>query len=145
MLAVRIGQLTAKVFHLLDLQPCRPLPWTLTTYSLPVSRRIPTVPVALTGGLVTYIENNADAITDYAARWDHGETISTAFAESTVDLVISRRFAKKQQMQWSKKGAHRLLQTRTRTLDGTLHDLFTTWYPAMPANEGQTLPLATAA
>jgi transposase len=37
MLAVRIGQLTAKVFHLLDLQPCRPLPWTLTTYSLPVS------------------------------------------------------------------------------------------------------------
>jgi hypothetical protein len=77
-------------------------------------------------GLVTYIGNNAGAITDYAARWDHGEIISTAFAESTVDLVISRRFAKKQQMQWSKKGAHRLLQTRTRTLDGTLHDLFTT-------------------
>jgi hypothetical protein len=101
--------------------------------------------VKATGGLVTYIENNADAITDYAARWDHGETISTAFAESTVDLVVSRRFAKKQQMQWSKKGAHRLLQTRTRTLDGTLHDLFTTWYPAMPANEGQTLPLAIAA
>ena len=39
MLAVRIGQLTAKVFHLLDLQPCRPLPWTFTIYSLPVSRR----------------------------------------------------------------------------------------------------------
>src|SRR4051812_26731808 len=75
-------------------------------------------------GLVTYIGNNAGAITDYAARWDHGEIISTAFAD--VDLVISRRFAKKQQMQWSKKGAHRLLQTRTRTLDGTLHDLFTT-------------------
>ena len=101
--------------------------------------------VKATAGLATYIENNAAAIADYAERWDHGEIISTAFAESTVDLVVSRRFAKKQQMQWSKKGAHRLLQTRTRTLDGTLHDLFTTWYPAMPANDVQPAPLAAAA
>jgi hypothetical protein len=48
-------------------------------------------------------------------------------------------------MQWSKQGAHLLLPTRTRTLDGTLHDLFTTWYPAMPANDGQALPPAAAA
>jgi hypothetical protein len=101
--------------------------------------------VKATAGLVTYIENNAAAIGDYSERWDHGEIISTAFAESTVDLVVSRRFAKKQQMQWSKQGAHLLLQTRTHTLDGTLHDLFTSWYPAMPANNGQPLPLAAAA
>jgi hypothetical protein len=101
--------------------------------------------VKATAGLVTYIENNVGAIADYSDRWDHSEIISTAFAESTVDLVVSRRFAKKQQMQWSKKGAHRLLQTRTRTLDGTLHDLFTTWYPAMPANDVQPAPFATAA
>jgi hypothetical protein len=93
----------------------------------------------------TYIANNTAAIADYAERWDHGEIISTAFAESTVDLVVSRRFAKKQQMQWSKKGAHRLLQTRTRTLDGTLRDLFTTWYPAMPANDVQPTSLTAAA
>ena len=48
-------------------------------------------------------------------------------------------------MQWSKKGAHRLLQTRTRTLDNTLHDVFTSWYPAMPANDGQPAPFAAAA
>jgi hypothetical protein len=101
--------------------------------------------VKATAGLTTYIENNIAAIADYAERWDHGEIISTAFAESTVDLVISRRFAKKQQMQWSRKGAHRLLQTRTRTLDGTLHDLFTSWYPAMPANDVQPAPFAAAA
>src|SRR5690349_18540733 len=101
--------------------------------------------VKATAGLATYIANNACAITDYAARWDHGEIISTAFAESTVDLVVSRRLAKKQQMQWSKKGAHRLLQTRTRTLDGTLHDLFTSWYPTMPANDVQPAPFAAAA
>jgi hypothetical protein len=101
--------------------------------------------VKATVGLATYIANNTAAIADYAERWNHGEIISTAFAESTVDLVVSRRFAKKQQMQWSKKGAHRLLQTRTCTLDGTLCDLFTTWYPAMAANDAQPTSLAAAA
>jgi hypothetical protein len=47
-------------------------------------------------------------------------------------------------MQWSKKGAHRLLQTRTRTLDGTLRDLFTSWYPAMAANNNE-IAVPTAA
>ena len=101
--------------------------------------------VKATAGLVTYIDNNAAAVADYSERWDHGEIISTAFAESTIDLVVSRRFAKKQRMQWSKQGAHRLLQTRTRTLDGTLRDLFTSWYPAMPANDVQPVPLAATA
>jgi hypothetical protein len=55
--------------------------------------------VKATGGLVTYIENNVGAIPDYSERWHNSERISTAFAESTVNAVISRRFAKKQQMQ----------------------------------------------
>jgi hypothetical protein len=101
--------------------------------------------VKATAELATYIENNAAAIPDYAERWDHGEIISTAFVESTINLVVSKRLAKKQQMQWSKKGAHLLLQTRTCTLDGTLHDLFTTWYPGMPANDVQAPPFAAAA
>jgi hypothetical protein len=41
-------------------------------------------------------------------------------------------------MQRSKKGGHRLLQNPTRTLNGTLRDLFIAWYPAMPANDVQT-------
>ena len=65
--------------------------------------------------------------------------------ESTVNRVISRRFAKKQQMQWSKAGAHRLLQTRTKTLDGTLPDLFAQWYPDMAVNDNQVLVHAMAA
>ena len=59
--------------------------------------------------------------------------------------MVSRRFAKKQQMQWSKKGAHRLLQTRAKTLDGTLRDLFTRWYPGMSVNDNQVPALARAA
>src|SRR5688572_24132076 len=100
--------------------------------------------VKATADLATYIANNAAALPDYSERWFNGERISTAFAESTVNLVVSRRFAKKQQMQWSRQGAHRLLQTRTKTLDGTLRDLFTTWYPAMAANENVDA-LSTAA
>jgi hypothetical protein len=96
-------------------------------------------------GLATYIQNNAAALPNYGERYRTGEAISTAFVESTVNVVVSRRFAKKQQMQWSKTGAHLLLQTRTRTLDGTLRDLFTTWYPAMAANDGQASPVAAAA
>jgi hypothetical protein len=34
------------------------------------------------------------------------ETISTAFVESTINQVVSKRFVKKQQMQWSQKGVH---------------------------------------
>ena len=97
------------------------------------------------GFLTTSIANNAAALPDYSERWFNGERISTAFAESTVNLVVSRRFAKKQQMQWSKQGAHRLLQTRTKALDGTLRALFTTWYPAMAVNDNQVPALAIAA
>src|SRR5690349_10576225 len=96
-------------------------------------------------GLARYIADNAVAIPDHSARWLTGERISTAFVESTVNLVVSRRFAKKQQMQWSKTGAHFLLQTRTRTLDGTLRDLFTRWYPAMAANDNEIALSAAAA
>jgi hypothetical protein len=96
-------------------------------------------------GLATYIVNNAAAIANYSKRWHNGERISTAFVESTVNLVVSRRFAKKQPMPWSKIGAHRLLQTRTKTLDGTLRDLFTRWYPGMAINDNHVPALAMTA
>jgi hypothetical protein len=88
-------------------------------------------------GLVTDIDNNAAAIPDYSERRRYAEPISTAFVESTVNLVVGKRFAKKQPMQGSKTGAHLLLQTRTQTLDGTLPETFRKWYPAMAANDAQ--------
>jgi hypothetical protein len=94
-------------------------------------------------GLVTYIDNNAAAIPNYGERRRYAEPISTAFVESTVNLVVGKRFAKKQQMQWSKAGAHLLLQTRTQPLDGTLPETFRKWYPAMAANDAQ-MPAAAA-
>ncbi len=93
----------------------------------------------------TYITNNAHTIPNYGERWRYGERVSTSFVESTVNVVVGKRFAKKQQMQWSKKGAHLLLQTRTRTLDGTLRKMFTKWHPGMAANTQETSICAKAA
>jgi hypothetical protein len=71
-----------------------------------------------------YIESNAAMIPNYGERRRYGEAISTATIESTVNAVINKRFCKKQQMQWSKEGAHLLLQNRTRTLNRELVDTF---------------------
>jgi hypothetical protein len=81
--------------------------------------------------LRTYIVNNRHLIPNYGERYHNGEAISTGFVESTVNEVVSKRFCKKQQMQWSKKGAHLLLQTRVRTLNGELGAIFRRWYPDM--------------
>jgi hypothetical protein len=77
-------------------------------------------------------------------RYDPYTKFPTLLAEATVNTVVSKRFAKKQQMQWSKKGAHLLLQTRTKALDGTLREMFVRWYPAMAANDASASPTAAA-
>src|SRR6266446_8699217 len=81
--------------------------------------------------LRTYIVNNRHLIPHYGQRYHHGEAIATGCVESTVNQVVSKRFCKKQQMQWSKSGAHLLLQTRVKTLDGELSVIFKRWYPDM--------------
>lgn len=78
-----------------------------------------------------YIKTNAGSLINYGERYRAGERISSFLAESTVNTVISKRFATRQQMQWTKRGAHLLLQTRTRALDGTLRPLFERWYPGL--------------
>jgi len=49
--------------------------------------------------------------------------------------VVSRRFVKKQQMQWTLKGAHLLLQARTKVLNNELEDVFRRWYPQFRTEE----------
>ena len=85
--------------------------------------------------LAVYISLNGGSLINYGERYRSGERISSAMAESTVNPVISKRFAKRQQMQWTKRGAHLLLQTRTRTLDGTLRPTFERWYPGLHGSE----------
>ncbi len=91
--------------------------------------------------LGTYIVNNRHVIPNYGERYRNGEPIATGFVESTVNEVVSKRFCKKQQMQWSKEGAHLLLQTRVRTLNGELGAIFKRWYPDMDL-EVEEIPVA---
>lgn len=78
-----------------------------------------------------YIEANQSSIPNYGDRYRHGEAIATSFAESTVNQVVSKRMVKKQQMRWTERGAHRLLQVRTRVLNEDLRATFQGWYPGM--------------
>jgi len=82
------------------------------------------------GEFDTYLRANAERIPNYGERRRAGEAISTAFTESTVNQVISKRMVKKQQMRWTPQGAHLLLQVRCRVLNEQLADDFHRWYPA---------------
>ena len=48
-----------------------------------------------------------------------------------MNQVVSKRFCKRQQMQWSKRGAHLLLQARVKTLNREWAVVFKQWYPDM--------------
>jgi hypothetical protein len=81
-----------------------------------------------------YIAANESFVVNYGDRYRNGEIISTAFVESTVNEVVSKRFVKKQQMRWTKKGAHNLLQVRIQVLNGDLRQTFHNWYAGMQKN-----------
>ncbi|GAC1308643.1 MAG: hypothetical protein NVSMB27_46210 [Ktedonobacteraceae bacterium] len=78
-----------------------------------------------------YITVNENYIVNYGDRYRNWETISTAFVESTVNEVISKRFLKKQQMLWTKEGTHHLFQVRIQVLNDELQQTFCKWYPGM--------------
>lgn len=97
------------------------------------------------GEFQAYIASNSASLINYGERYRSGERISSAFVEATVNAVISKRFAKKQQMQWSRTGAHLLLQTRTQILDGSLRSTFRQWYPGMSNDNHEYRESARAA
>ena len=78
-----------------------------------------------------YIHANRDTVPNYGDRYRHGERIASGFVESTINQVVSKRLVKKQQMRWTDRGAHLLLQVRTKTLNDELRPTFEAWYPDM--------------
>jgi len=111
------------------LQVLEEIQWRLEDVDeeVPASRKLAKTVVEFHG----YITANESFIPNYGERYRYGEVISTAFVESTVNQVISKRFVKKQQMRWTKKGAHLLLQVRAQVLNEDLRPTFERWYPAM--------------
>jgi hypothetical protein len=80
-----------------------------------------------------YIRANGAWIPNYGERYRSGEAISSAFVESAVNQIVSKRMVKKQQMRWTPRGAHLLLQVRTCVLNDDLANDFQRWYPAFVA------------
>ena len=74
--------------------------------------------VARCAELHSYIETTEGALIDYGLRYRAGTPISTSRADGTVNQLVSARMNKRQQMRWSRRGAHRLLQVRVAVLDG---------------------------
>ncbi len=83
--------------------------------------------------LLTYVRSNRRAIVNYGARYRSGRRIASSLAESAVDSLVARRMVKKQQMQWSLKGAHRMLQVRAAVLNGDLSERLA-WHPPEPTH-----------
>jgi hypothetical protein len=87
----------------------------------------------------TSIPNKAGFLPNSGERYRHGERISTGVVESTVNQVVSKRMVKQQQMRWSQRGAHLLLQSRPRVLNGDWEATFRQGYPGFRAH---TPPIA---
>ena len=68
--------------------------------------------------LQTYIARNRASVINYAARYRAGQRIATSPAEARVNRLVAKRFVKKQQIRWSRTGAHYLLKVRAAVLNG---------------------------
>lgn len=87
------------------------------------------------------IHTNCAFIPNYGHHYGYREKITTGFVESAVNQVITKRFVKRQQMRWTKKGAHLLLRVRTKVLNKELQPTFERWYPKKPPTQ-EEFPLA---
>ena len=90
----------------------------------------------------TYVEQNSGFIVDYSERQRYGERVSTGFVESAVNQVLAKRMVKRQQMQWTKKGAHLLVQARTKVLNEEWEDCFRQQYPGFRSVPAEPMRMA---
>jgi hypothetical protein len=65
---------------------------------------------------------------DFGLSMSEARSLLSSLQHVVVHL-INRRLTKRQQMRWSLKGAHYLLQTRVELLDGRLETCFTKRFP----------------
>jgi hypothetical protein len=96
--------------------------------------------------LTAYLDANADSLPNYGARHRQGAAIATAFVESTVNDIVSRRMVKRQQMRWNRETVQPFLTVRVHVLNDTLEDAFRHWHRAFrPAADATTVPAGKTA
>jgi hypothetical protein len=63
-------------------------------------------------GLQDYLKNNQKYLVNYSEREKANKVFTSQVAESHIDSMINTRHKRKQKMQWTRKGAHNVLQIR---------------------------------
>ena len=63
-------------------------------------------------GLLVYLKSNKDYIVNYDKQAMENKPYTSQVAESTVEHLINDRHKKNQKMQWTRDGAHNILQIR---------------------------------
>jgi len=63
-------------------------------------------------GLQDYLEKNLDYLVNYSEREKTNQVFTSQLAESHIDSIINARHKRKQKMQWTREGAHNVLQIR---------------------------------
>jgi hypothetical protein len=94
--------------------------------------------------LVEYLHANRRALVDYRKRRHDGLAISTAFVESAVNEILSKRMIKKQQMRWNRWTVQPFLDVRIAVLNNTLRGSFQRRYPAFQVQNDNFSQLTAA-
>lgn len=63
-------------------------------------------------GLQDYLQNNRKYLVNYGEREKANQVFTSQVAESHIDSIINARHKRKQKMQWTREGAHNVLQIR---------------------------------
>jgi hypothetical protein len=63
-------------------------------------------------GLQDYLAKNRDYLINYNERKKANKPFTSQVAESHIDSIINARHKRKQKMQWTREGAHKVLQIR---------------------------------
>jgi hypothetical protein len=113
-------------------------------FELIVGKSVPTDGDAKCFGFVTSYDTKpkrrlAELLKTQGLQMNQSTTFLSDGGDNVRDLqvnqVISKRFVKKQQMRWTKKGGHLLLQVRAQVLNEDLRPTFERWYPAMTSTD----------
>ena len=93
--------------------------------------------------LIEYLYANQLALVNYGRRRRDRLPISTAFVESAVNEILSKRMIKKQQMRWNRWTVQPFLDVRVAVLNKTLAGSFRRLYPDFqPDNENRSVRLS---
>ena len=72
--------------------------------------------------LFKYLSNNKEYLINYDKRKEANLPFTSSIIESTVENIINERHKKKQKAQWSREGAHNVLQLRTSRMSNDWED-----------------------